>query len=63
MSGGDDWKADFALSIAEAVATPTPAVDATTVTGDTMPVVPIAVVMVAAMAIAFAVRTKKQSAE
>ncbi len=44
----DDWKADFALSIAEAVATPTPAVDATPVTGDTMPVVPIAVVMVVA---------------
>ncbi|MCR5532039.1 MAG: InlB B-repeat-containing protein [Lachnospiraceae bacterium] len=59
----DDWKADFALSIAEAVATPTPAVDATPVTGDTMPLVPIAVVMVAAMAIAFAVRKKKQSAE
>ena len=37
----DDWKADFALSIAEAVATPTPAVDATPVTGDTMPVVPV----------------------
>ncbi len=53
----DDWKADFALSIAEAPA------DTTPVTGDTMPVVPIAVVMVAAMAIAFAVRTKKQSAE
>ena len=61
----DDWKADFALSIAEpeATPTPTPAVDATPVTGDTMPVVPIAVVMVAAMAVAFAVRKKKQSAE
>ncbi len=38
----DDWKADFALSIAAAPA------DTTPVTGDTMPVVPIAVVMVVA---------------
>ncbi|MBR7000363.1 MAG: hypothetical protein IKI01_07065 [Lachnospiraceae bacterium] len=38
----DDWKADFALSIATAPA------DTTPVTGDTMPVVPIAVVMVVA---------------
>ena len=57
MSGGDDWKADFALSIAKAPA------DTTPVTGDTMPVVPVAVVMVAAMAIAFAVRKKKHGAE
>ncbi len=57
MSGCDDWKADFALSIATAPA------DTTPVTGDTMPVVPVALVMVAATTIAFAVRKKKQSAE
>ena len=42
----DDWKADFALSIAAAPA------DTTPVTGDTIPVVPVAVVMVVAFGVA-----------